>query len=452
MSKDILIMDDFRDQYNDQFSENNWAQHIICHIDVFKSSVANIQRVLKMGIKRDPLKAVITFLKNKFSEKYPQASEHLNFKQNPTKMEMVDQIFNFVYNSVPHICLKCSQSYSPYTQPSFVNAAHCFLCKIPSHTECCKSDDVDTELGLVFVCKHCISMDTSRLREDPPSPQKIPSCPEESPIQPAQRPKKAKKKKSTTAESSSESLHTPNFFSASSDESSTSEEDKTKGKTKGRNKSQSETDSESSATPNNQKNKSKSKTKKEKKKKEGEKKLCRFFERGICRYGVSGNRNGKCSFHHPSMCKRILQHGPKSPHGCKGDCEKWHPKLCFNSVRTKECFKESCSYWHIKGTIRSKENENQENKSTNEAPAETNSNETPFLGQVQSHLTQMLNQQQLLFKQEMLQMAQCMNQMHRQIQLLARPPNSTIVPQIPLVPPPQPQQTHQPQVLMNQRV
>ena len=37
-----------------------------------------MQRVLKMGIKRDPdpLKAVVTFLKNKFSDKYPQAAEH----------------------------------------------------------------------------------------------------------------------------------------------------------------------------------------------------------------------------------------------------------------------------------------------------------------------------------------------------------------------------------------
>ena len=43
---------------------------------------------------------------------------------------------------------------------------------------------------------------------------------------------------------------------------------------------------------------------------------------------------------------------------------KFTPNVFSRFSNTKECFKESCSYWHIKGTIRSKENENQENKST----------------------------------------------------------------------------------------
>ena len=438
-------MDDFRDQYNDQFSENNWAQHIICHIDIFKSSLSNIQRVLKMGIKRDPLKAVITFLKNKFSEKYPKAAEYLNFKLNPTKMEMIDQIFNFVYYSVPHNCLKCSQSYVPFTQPSFEDAASCFLCKIPSHTECCTSDKVDQELGVVFLCQHCINIDTSRLREDPTTPKKVPSSPEESPIQPAQ----PQKRPSASNSSSSESLHTPIFPSVSSaSDSSEDEKQKQKRKTKKKKQEKSETGSDSSLAPTN----AKSKDKKEKIK-NNDKKLCRFYERGICRYGVSGKRNGKCNFHHPPMCKRILQHGPKSPHGCKGDCEKWHPKLCYSSIRSNECFKESCSYWHIKRTIRSKNEENKENNVNEQAPTQNKNNETPFLGEVQSHVTQMLNQQQSLFKKEMLQMAQCMNLMHRQIQMLVTPANPTTLPQIPIVQTPQVHHanvlTHQPRVVMN---
>ena len=417
-------MDDFRDQYNDQFSENNWAQHIICHIDVFKSPVSNMQRVLKMGIKRDPLKAVVTFLKNKFSDKYPQAAENLNFKQNPTKMEMVDQIYKFVYFSAPHVCLKCTQSYCPFTQPSFDDAVTCFWCKIPSHAECCKSDNVDTELGVVFLCKHCISMDTSRLREDPSTPMKVPSSPEESPIQPGQP---RKKSKSTSSSDSSESLHTPRLPSTEvdSDDSSDFEIVKSKRKSKKKAKRPTEFDSDNSSSSDQTSKKSQTE-----KRKQSDKKICRFFERGTCRYGVTGKRNGKCNFSHPPMCKRILNHGPKSPHGCKGDCEKWHPKLCYGSLKNKECFKESCGFWHIKGTIRSK-NEGQEEIKVNQQPPTQNKEETaPFLGQIQSHLTEMLNQQQAQFKQEMLQMAQFMNQMNRQIQTLARPQNLAMIPQL----------------------
>ena len=79
-----------------------------------------------------------------------------------------------------------------------------------------------------------------------------------------------------------------------------------------------------------------------------------------------------------------------------------------------------------------------------QAPTQNKNNETPFLGEVQSHVTQMLNQQQSLFKKEMLQMAQCMNLMHRQIQMLVTPPNPATLPQIPLV---QPTQVHQANVL-----
>ena len=419
-------MDDFRDQYNDQFSENNWAQHIICHIDVFKSPVSNMQRVLKMGIKRDPLKAVVTFLKNKFSDKYPQAAEHLNFKQNPTKMEMVDQIYKFVYFSAPHVCLKCSQSYCPYTQPSFDDAVTCFWCKIPSHADCCKSDDVDTGLGVVFLCKHCINMDTSRFREDPSTPQKSPSSPEESPIQPAQPPKK-KSTSTTSSSDTSESLHTPRLFTTNSDSDDRDIVQKVKPKRKAKKKSkpQNESDSESSSCDERRK---KSKTDKEKT--SDNKKLCRFFERGICRFGVTGKRNGKCKFSHPPMCKRILNHGPKSPHGCKGDCDKWHPKLCYGSINNKECYKESCGFWHIKGTIRSKNEGQEENKTNPQLPTQSKEESTPFLEQIQSHLSQVLNQQQAQFKQEMLQMAQFMNQMNRQIQTLARPQNLSVIPQL----------------------
>ena len=80
-------------------------------------------------------------------------------------------------------------------------------------------------------------------------------------------------------------------------------------------------------------------------------KLCRFYAKGICKFGKKGEL---CKFNHPVYCKPLLNYGPKSEKGCnKGqNCQHFHPKMCHSSISRHECFKEKCPYFHIKGTRR----------------------------------------------------------------------------------------------------
>ena len=58
---------------------------------------------------------------------------------------------------------------------------------------------------------------------------------------------------------------------------------------------------------------------------------------------------------HPKPCRKLLQHGNKSPRGCNlgSKCPKFHPRICSSSLTRSECLNEKCTYPHIKGTRRS---------------------------------------------------------------------------------------------------
>jgi len=74
--------------------------------------------------------------------------------------------------------------------------------------------------------------------------------------------------------------------------------------------------------------------------------MCKFYKKGKCRYGK------ECRNEHPKFCKKFIKHGSMkfSPQGCDGKCEKPHPDACRDSLRTKECNREKCRFYHIKGT------------------------------------------------------------------------------------------------------
>ena len=54
------------------------------------------------------------------------------------------------------------------------------------------------------------------------------------------------------------------------------------------------------------------------------------------------------------VCKKFHKHGIDKRFGCtlNKNCSKFHPKVCFSSLFKKFCFKESCKFHHIKGTLR----------------------------------------------------------------------------------------------------
>jgi hypothetical protein len=74
--------------------------------------------------------------------------------------------------------------------------------------------------------------------------------------------------------------------------------------------------------------------------------MCKFYKKGKCRYGK------ECRNEHPKFCKKFIKHGilKFSPQGCDRKCGKPHPDACRDSLRTKECTRENCRFYHIKGT------------------------------------------------------------------------------------------------------
>jgi hypothetical protein len=81
--------------------------------------------------------------------------------------------------------------------------------------------------------------------------------------------------------------------------------------------------------------------------------MCKFYKKGKCRYGK------ECRNEHPKFCKKFIKHGSLkfSPQGCDRKCGKHHPDACRDLLRTKECNRENCRFYHIKGTNAKKSRE-----------------------------------------------------------------------------------------------
>ena len=103
---------------------------------------------------------------------------------------------------------------------------------------------------------------------------------------------------------------------------------------------------------------------------------CKFYRNGRCRFGK------ECRRAHPKFCPTFVKYGPKSlnPRGCDGNCAKLHPNVCRQSLRTKECTREDCRFYHLKGTCRNKannpdnstqKNENRKKHTPREGPTQT---------------------------------------------------------------------------------
>ena len=78
--------------------------------------------------------------------------------------------------------------------------------------------------------------------------------------------------------------------------------------------------------------------------------VCKFYRNGRCKFGK------ECRKPHPNFCTTFIRNGPKSQNqkGCDGKCAKLHPNVCRQSLKTKECGREDCRFYHLKGTSRIK--------------------------------------------------------------------------------------------------
>ena len=74
--------------------------------------------------------------------------------------------------------------------------------------------------------------------------------------------------------------------------------------------------------------------------------VCRFYRNGNCKFKKD------CRKEHPKFCQRFTKHGLKSHNvsGCDSQCGLLHPNACRDSLRSRECSRDQCNFYHIKGT------------------------------------------------------------------------------------------------------
>jgi len=82
--------------------------------------------------------------------------------------------------------------------------------------------------------------------------------------------------------------------------------------------------------------------------------ICKEYRLGKCIHGISGNKDGRCSYKHPKLCQKLMRHGTRKQLGCNlgKKCSFFHPKICSSSLTKRQCLDLSCPDWHIKGTSR----------------------------------------------------------------------------------------------------
>ena len=74
--------------------------------------------------------------------------------------------------------------------------------------------------------------------------------------------------------------------------------------------------------------------------------VCHFYKNGHCRFGVD------CRKDHPKFWQKFIYNGlaKQNSKGCDGKCGKLHPNACRDSLKNRECSREKCKFYHLKGT------------------------------------------------------------------------------------------------------
>ena len=74
--------------------------------------------------------------------------------------------------------------------------------------------------------------------------------------------------------------------------------------------------------------------------------VCYFYKLGKCRFGK------ECKKEHPKFCQKFINNGPSksNPKGCDSKCNNLHPIACRDSIKSRECARDKCRFYHLKGT------------------------------------------------------------------------------------------------------
>ena len=108
-------------------------------------------------------------------------------------------------------------------------------------------------------------------------------------------------------------------------------------------------------------------------------KICSLYRIGTFPHGLYGNKlvnDKKCELERPKSCRRYMAYGSRGPRGCRpgSNCTLYHPVLCRYSVKDRICTNQNCSFTHLKGTRRRREDFVSENQND-----QANKNQTKFL-------------------------------------------------------------------------
>ena len=348
-------MPDLRDIYNDQFVANDWAHYLICKVQPNKDVDETLAILVDAGIKLKPLKAVVTYIKTNFAEKYPVAVNGLTPKKaNVTKTELFNQIITFVQITLGHLCLKCTSPYFPYNDENRPDGVEvkCHICSLPAHKDCIKEEHLQLGSGIVFLCQQCVihKGKTTVIVDDASAKPPLPPP--------------AKEEKDSETDTSSDSEN---------ENSSKDKKKERKKKSKPTHKNQHNSDSEEEPeclyeiTEN----------------------TCKFFLKTSCKSGLLG-RN--CKFDHLPTCNKLMRHGIRGPQGCKlgGDCQYYHPHMCRESLNFKTCSRQNCRYYHVKGTVHSDGFSAEQNATEEAATYQSNAQVNPQ----QNHISRQPREQE----------------------------------------------------------
>ena len=107
---------------------------------------------------------------------------------------------------------------------------------------------------------------------------------------------------------------------------------------------------------------------------------CYFYQKNVCKYGISGKG---CKFFHQKPCNKLLTHGDDRRYGCtkNNSCKYFHPSMCKYSLETRVCTNLKCGYFHVKGTKRSKPVKDVKNKTSEKPTSKCTSSTTLTSGE-----------------------------------------------------------------------
>ena len=317
-------MTENRAQYNNQFGANEHLFTLISGIDPAKDHHSNISSI-KGKLTKPELQVAVAYLKENFTEKYTTQMNVFQIVKNITKEILLTQAVDFVEKTLPPLCLKCEDIYTPVSQDdSAEDDVLCIQCKVTSHRVCYKKNDINIDQGIFFLCQSFLvnigktEEKNEEKKEDKVTVEKVD---EGDPTDEEEKDgdgwtKKAKKHRKKRPTSSSDD---------SSDESSADESHKERNKMR--------------RSPQVKKKKT----------------LCPMLVDGNCPHGAAGR---DCEFEHKRKCYKFNNFGTIEMHrGCcrfGNECKYLHPTLCKNAVELKTCLNESCQYAHLKYTKRNK--------------------------------------------------------------------------------------------------